>query len=379
MTAPSLPWFEPQFGVAERDAVAAVFDSGYLNDGEVTRAFERAFAARLGVRHAVAVSNGTAAIALGLMAAGIGPGDEVLVPNFTFIATANAVRLAGAAVKLVDIDPRTLTISVLSTERNLSSATRAIVPVDVNGRGADYSALGKLCDKWGLVLISDSCEALGSHFHGQKLGTYGKAGCFSFSANKTVSCGQGGMIVTNDADLHDRLRELKDQGRREGGTGGDDLHPVIGYNFKLTNLQAAVGLAQLEQLHTRLDHARLINRFYREGLSGLQGVELLPLDDEGTVLQWNDVLIDDRARVCQALDAAGIGYRRFWHPLNTQEPYAAPSELFPYSQRVSSRGLWLPSGFSLSEGDVNRVCQLVQRAVSGLPQRRTLTGSTECK
>jgi perosamine synthetase len=360
----AIPWFGPELGPEERDAVALVMESTYLNDGEVTLAFERAVAARLGVPYAVGVTNGTAAIALSLMAAGIGPGDEVLVPDLTFIATANAVQLAAASVKLVDIDPVTLAISVEAARQSIGKTTRAIVPVDVNGRGADYDALHKLCAEHGLVLISDSCEGLGSRYRGRPLGTFGLAGCLSFSPNKIVTCGQGGMVVTNEASLHDRLRELKDQGRRQPGSGGDDLHPVLGFNFKLTNLQSAIGLVQLKRLDERLEHACRIRRLYREGLDGLPGVTLLPDDVEGgTILQWSDVLIADRARACDAFDAARIGYRRFWYPLHTQGPYAAAGAAFPNSRRASARGLWLPSHYSLKDSDVERVSEVLRAAL----------------
>ena len=224
----------------------------YVNDGPLAREFERKLAAFVGARHAVAVTSGTAAIALSLMAAGIGPGDEVLVPDLTFIATANAVRLAGADVKLVDVEPMRFGIDPDAVEAAIGPRTRAVVTVDVNGRGADYTRLEPLCRKHDLVLICDAAEALGSKFAGRMLGSFGLAGCFSFSANKTITAGQGGMIVTDSDALHEPLRELKDQGRRKGGTGGDDDHPVLGYNFKFTDLQAAVALAQFDEIEQRL-------------------------------------------------------------------------------------------------------------------------------
>jgi perosamine synthetase len=212
--AEPIPWFGPVVGDDESEAVRAVVATGYLNDGPVARGLEKGIADFLGVRHAVAVTSGTAAISLALMALGIDSEDEVIVPDLTFIATANAVRMAGAKVKLVDVDPERFTIDVAAAEAAIGPRTRAIVPVDVNGRAADYAALEAICQARGLALVCDAAEALGSRHQGQYLGTFGHAGCFSFSANKTVTSGQGGLIVTNDDVLHDRLRELKDQGRR---------------------------------------------------------------------------------------------------------------------------------------------------------------------
>ncbi|HEY5167228.1 MAG TPA: aminotransferase class I/II-fold pyridoxal phosphate-dependent enzyme, partial [Pseudolabrys sp.] len=213
----TIAWFGPHLTGREIDRLRDVLDRQYVNDGPLAREFERRVAAFVGTRHAVAVTSGTAAIALALMAAGIGSGDEVLVPDLTFIATANAVRLAGADVKLVDVEPMRFCVDPDAVEAAIGSRTRALVTVDVNGRGADYLRLEQICRKAGVVLICDAAEALGSRCGGRMLGSFGHAGCFSFSANKTITAGQGGMVVTDSDALHDRLRELKDQGRRTGG------------------------------------------------------------------------------------------------------------------------------------------------------------------
>ncbi|MEE3044156.1 MAG: DegT/DnrJ/EryC1/StrS family aminotransferase [Pseudomonadota bacterium] len=361
----SIPWFGPQMTGNEKKYLQDVIDSNYINDGTVTRQLEEKVANLLGVQFAVGVTSGTVAISLALMGLGIGEGDEVIIPNLTFVATANAVRLCGAKVKLVDIDRTRFCIDIARVEEAITAKTKAIVPVDVNGRGADYSALEALCKKYGLYLVSDAAEALGSKWNGRYLGTFGNAGCFSFSANKTLSTGQGGMIVTNDEDLHAVLRELKDQGRRFQGSGGDDLHPVVGYNFKLTNIQSAVGLAQFEQLQTRLDGARSRQKWYREELSDIEGVILPPVNDaDGEVLQWTDILLEDRSKVKYALDKEGIGCRAFWFPISSQKPYANVDLEFPNSAYVSERGLWLPSSFSLSRDDVSYTCAHI-RSVLG--------------
>ena len=171
-----------------------------------------------------------------------GVGDEVIVPDVTFIATANAVTLTGASPVLVDIDPRTLTLDPQRTERAITTRTKAIVPVHVSGRAADLGAIMDIAQRHGLLVVEDAAEAFLSKHDGKCLGTFGIAGCFSLSPNKTVTTGQGGLVVTDDDRLHVRLRELKDQGRPVRGTGGDDAHDSVGFNFKFTNLQAAIGL-----------------------------------------------------------------------------------------------------------------------------------------
>ena len=360
-----IKWFGPDVGQLEQAAVARVIASNYINDGPTARSFESAVAERLDVRHALAVSNCTAAIALGLMAVGVGPGDEVIVPDLTFIATANAVRLAGADVKLVDVEPRRFTLDPQRAAAAIGPRTKAIVPVDVNGRGADYESLERLCGERGLKLVCDAAEALGSRWHGRYLGTFGDAGCFSFSANKTITSGQGGMVVTNSDDVYHRLKELKDQGRRFGGTGGDDLHPVLGFNFKYTDLQASVAIAQLGRMDERVAHFRQRDAWYRRFLADCPNIVVPEVPNfEGEVLQWTDILCDDRARVQAALRAQGIDSRAFWFPLHRQAPYRSADYEFPNAIDISARGIWLPSAFDLTEDHAKTVAQTVRAAVS---------------
>lgn len=359
-----IKWFEPAFDEREVELVLQVLDSRYINDGEVTRLFERNIAELVGVKYCVAVTSGTAAIALALMGLGVGPGDEVLVPDFTFVATANAVRLAGAQVKLVDIEPARFAIDPDKIKGAVGSTTRAVVVVDVNGRGANYGLLEPLAKECGLFLVCDAAEGLGSKWSGRFLGSFGDAGCFSFSANKTVTTGQGGMVTTNNLDLYHRLLELKDQGRRRQGTGGDDWHPALGFNFKLTNLQAAVGLAQLEKLAARLARAKNRERWYHELLGGYRGLTLPFLDmDGGEILQWTDVLVDHHDKVRGALEQAGIGHRAFWYPLHKQAVYSNIDEKFPIATDISRRGIWLPSSFDLTYEQVQQVAAAVRQAL----------------
>ena len=316
----------------------------------------------IGIPHAVAVTSGTAAIFLGLAACGVGPGDEVLVPDLTFIATANAVRLTGATAVLVDIDRTTLTMDPAAAERAITKKTKAIVPVHVTGRAGTLDAILKLAASRGLHVVEDAAEALLSRHGGRMLGTFGRAGAFSFSPAKTFTTGQGGMVVTSDPALHTRLRALKDQGRAQTGTGGDDVHPVMGYNFKFTSLQAAVGLAQLPLVPQRIERQCAINRMYRSSLSNVEGLVVLPFTDD-EVPQWTDVLIEDRDRVAAELRRQGMQSRNFWFPLHTQEPYKRPEADFPNATWASRRALWLPSAFTLSDADVRDVCDALKRAV----------------
>ena len=359
--SPKINFWVPQFGADERALVERVIDSGFLNDGETTTQFEGQMAQLLGCKHVVATTSGTAAIFLALAATGVGAGDEVLVPDVTFIATANAVSLTGAKPVLVDIEPEKLTLDPQRTEEAINARTKAIVPVHVSGRAADMDAIADIAKRHSLWVVEDAAEALFSKHKGTYLGTFGIAGCFSLSPNKTLTTGQGGLITTNDDRLHGRLRELKDQGRPVRGTGGDDVHNSIGFNFKFTNLQAAVGLAQLKDAERRLSRMRSIHRGYTEGLRGVKGISVLPFRiEQGEVPQWTDVLVDECSELYDHLAAKQIFGRKYWHPLHTQKPYRMADHRFPISSKLAGRAMWLPSAFTLTDADVMTVCNEIR-------------------
>lgn len=362
--AERIPWFVPIMTGGELDNLAGVIDRNFLNDGPLARKFEDRVAEIAGVRHCVAVTSGTAAISLALMALGVGAGDEVIVPDLTFIATANAARLTGATVRLVDVEPNRFAIDGDAVAAAIGPRTRAVVAVDVNGRGAAYDVLEPLCRDHGLALVCDAAEALGSRYNGRPIGSYGDAACFSFSAAKTITAGQGGMVATDDPAVYEKLIQLKDQGRPVRGTGGDDPHPDLGFNFKFTDLQAAVALAQLDAFEARLDHARVRDGWYRDALDGLPGLHFpAETNQPGEVRQWTDVLLDDRESVRRALAEAGIGCRGFWFPLHRQPPYAAQTGDYGVAERISAQGLWLPSSFDLTESQAAETADVVRRVL----------------
>lgn len=353
----SIPWWMPQMTGGELEAIRSVVESNYLNDGEVTERFEAAVAARVGCRHAIAVTSGTIAIFAALVAVGVRRGDEVIVPDLTFIATANAVTLAGATPVLVDIREDRLAIDPAAVEAAITPRTRAILPVHVSGHAADMDGIMAIAWRHGLAVVEDAAEAFVSLYGGRALGTIGDAGCLSFSPNKSITTGQGGIVLTNDEAVAASVRQLKDQGRPTRGTGGDDLHPALGFNFKLTNLQSAVGLAQLTHLDERLERQRAIHRVYRRRLEGIPGLRILPFDlDGGETPLWTDALVDRRNELDAHLRAHGMGCRRFWFPIHTQPPYHRDGKGLEASTTASAKALWLPSAFTLSDQDVEAVC-----------------------
>ena len=356
-----IPWWLPQIGSQEYELVKGVLDSNYINEGDITAQFERRLAELLGVKYVVTATSGTVAIALALAGLGIGAGDEVIVPDITFIATANAVTLTGAKPVLVDIDSRTLNIDPEAAARALTSRTKALVPVHVSGRAADIHSLLDLARRHGVFVVEDAAEAFVSR-HGDKfLGTFGQAGCLSFSPNKTITTGQGGAVLTDDEGLYTRLRELKDQGRPTRGTGGDDLHHSVGYNFKFTNLQAAVGLAQLSYLDSRRARMKSIYSIYAALLKDVEGIRLPGFClERGEFPQWTDAVVDRRDDLDRYLQARNVQCRRFWFPIHTQAPYRQADDLFPNSSAICPHAMWLPSAFTLSDQDVTEVCGYIK-------------------
>jgi len=368
-----IPWWEPKLAGRERENIDRVLESGYLNEGECATRFEEVLARRLGVGHAVACTSGTAALFLALKALGIGPGDEVVVPDVTFVATLNAVTLAGARVVLADVSPRCLTLSPESLERKISPRTRAVIPVHVSGRGADMEAILSLTRPRSIWVVEDAAEALLSRQGDRYLGTIGRLGCFSFSPNKTITTGQGGLVVTDDEGLCRRVRELKDQGRPVRGTGGADVHDSVGFNFKITDLQCAVGLAQLELLEDRASRLRRTYEQYRECISDGDLLRL-PGFSPGEVPQWTDAVVADRDAFVKYLGTKRIGCRPFWFPAHRHAPYRTADEDFPVSTELAYRAVWLPSAFSLTDGEIRYVCEEIRNFIDGAQACKNLSG-----
>ncbi|MEK6943357.1 MAG: DegT/DnrJ/EryC1/StrS family aminotransferase [Nanoarchaeota archaeon] len=357
-----IKWWVPEIGKEEHKYIKEVLDSSFPNEGPMSARFEQEICKLVNCKHAVVVTSCTAAIYVSLKALGVGHGDEVIVPDITFIATANAVEMTGAKPVLVDVNKEDLNISAKSFRDAISKKTKAVVPVHVTGRAAPMEEIIEIAKKNNVHVVEDAAEALMSKHNNKYLGTFGATGCFSFSAHKTITMGQGGVIVTNDDALHKRLIEIKDHGRPVRGTGGDDMHNSIGYNFKFTDLQAAVGLGQLHYLDKRVKRQAKINEIYRKGLEGVKGIKLFDFDiKNGEVPQWTDAIVEKRDDLDSYLLSKKIICRRFWHPIHTQKPYRLPDDKFPNSTSLSKKALWLPSAFTLSDEDINEVCSHIRK------------------
>jgi perosamine synthetase len=357
-----IPQMEPWFGDEEADAVYGYMkEGGWLTEFRRTEEFEQRIAAYTGAKHCIVVNNGTISLTLAAIALGVGPGDEVIVPNYTMIATPNSVRMIGAKPVFVDVERATLCMDLDRARAAITPRTRALILVDANGRypSCGIEAFRTLCTERGIALIEDAAQSLGSRFpDGRHQGTVGRIGSFSFSAPKIISTGQGGALITNEDELAFTLRRLKDFGRARGGT---DIHDWVGFNFKFTEMQACVGIEQMKKLPERVERKRRMHRRYADNLARVPGVELFKHDLENTVPWFIDVLVDNRDLVQARLKERAIGTRVMYPPINRQTAYNEPGT-HPVSDEVGARGLWLPSASQLSDAQIDRVCEQLAAA-----------------
>lgn len=357
----NVEWWTVDTSIKDLEYVTEVLANGFPNEGSVALEVEKYFQSLLGVKHAILTTSGTTAIFLALKSLGIGPGDRIGVPNLTFIATANAVALTGAEPVLLEILPDTLCIdSKYLLKVHTENPLDAIVPVHVSGRSALSPELNLILESLGLRFIEDAAEALASKdpTTGKYLGTLGNAGAFSFSPNKIVTSGQGGLVVTNDDAMALRIRELKDQGRPKRGTGGDDVHNSLGFNFKFTDLQAALLKSQLKKLESRILHLKSVYEFYVNNLDS--DIEILKFEtSKGELPLWPEIRVRDRSKMEKLLHDNGIGYRNIWHPISTQEPYKYQNLTLPQSEIAAREILWLPSAFSLTPEKLEKVVNVL--------------------
>ncbi len=358
-----IPQMEPWIGKEEEREVLKVLRSGWITEAAETRLFERKIADFLGVTYVNVVSNGTVSLTIAILAMGIGKGDEVIVPDFTMVATPNAVILAGATPVLVDIVRDTLCMDLNQVERAITKKTKAIIPVALNGRAPDMEKLMGLAKAHNLEVLEDAAQAFGCKWQGKYLGTFGEIGSFSFSTPKIITTGQGGALVTESKRYHERMIRLKDFGRL---VRGSQSHDEIGYNFKFTDLQAAIGVAQMDKLSWRIERKKEMYRLYQQALAGVPEVSFLPthLDD---VSPWFiDVIVSEPKKLAAYLKEKGIETREFYPSIHTTKPYRGVGR-FPNSLWATQHGLWLPSSSRLTDSAILRVC----REIKAYYSRRT--------
>jgi perosamine synthetase len=356
-----IPQMEPWFGEEEANAVCEYMRSGgWLTEFHKTREFESAIATYTGAAHCIVTNNGTISLTLAALACGVQAGDDVIVPNYTMIASPNSVFMIGANPIFVDVEPETLCLDIEKTKAALTPKTRAIMLVTANGRypKAGIEPFVRLAEEGGLILIEDAAQSLGSRFpDGRHIGRAGKIGSFSFSAPKVITTGQGGCLITDDDEVARRLRRLKDFGRVAGAT---DISDSIGYNFKFTDLQACVGIEQMKKLDGRIERKKEILLHYRQALDGAKSVRFFEQDLKNTTPWFIDVLCERRDQLHVHLKEKGIGTRIMYPPINRQKAYQRPGS-YPVSELVGEKGLWLPSSSQLRDEQIDRVCDAIRQ------------------
>jgi pyridoxal phosphate-dependent aminotransferase EpsN len=367
----------PHMGGDERRLLAEAFASNWIAPlGPHVDAFEREFAAVVGRSHAAALSSGTAALHLALALLGVGPGDEVVVPTLTFIASASPVVHLGARPVFLDVDPGSWTLDPGLLEEELAEAARrgrlpkAVVPVDLYGQCADYGALLPICDRWGVPLVEDAAEALGATCGGRPAGAFGRSAIFSFNGNKIITTSGGGMLASDDPDLVARARFLSTQAR---DPAPHYEHSVVGFNYRMSNLLAAVGRGQLRVLPDRVAARRRNFEEYRRALGDLPGLSFMPEASHGSGTRWLTVARVDpaafgatREELRLLLEKEDIESRPAWKPLHLQPVFAGfRSRGGAVAEGIFERGLCLPSGSSLSDADRGRVIACVRGAARG--------------
>jgi perosamine synthetase len=368
-TAKPVPVNEPLLAGNERKYLIECLDTGWISsEGPFIRMFEERFSGRIGRANGIAVSNGSAALDVAVAALGLGKGDEVILPAFTIISCAASVVRAGATPVLVDSDPDTWNMDPAQDEKKITARTRAIMVVHIYGLPVDMTSLMEIANRYRLKVIEDAAEMHGQTYRGKPCGSFGELSVFSFYANKHITTGEGGMIVTDDRQLAERCRSLRNlcfiPEKRF-------VHEELGWNFRMTNMQAALGLAQLEQLDEFVKKKRRMGAIYTERLKDIRGIQLPKrATDYAENIYWvygivlNDEVPFDAGEAMKRLSARRIGSRPFFFPMHEQPVFHKmglfKNEKYPVAERLARRGFYIPSGMALTDEQMNHSADAVR-------------------
>ena len=365
-----IPLARPVIGARERELVDRVLRSGQLSLGPIVTGFERLWAERIGVRHAVACSSGTAGLHCCLHALGLGPGDEVITSSFSFVASANAILFCGATPVFAEVDPLTFNMDPAAVEAAITPRTRAIEIVDIFGYPAEIPALVDIARRHGLALVEDACQAIDGAYDGRKLGTFGHPAVYGFYANKQLTTAEGGVVLTDDDDLASLLKSLTNQGRSDDGAWL--VHSRLGFNYRLSDVHCAIGVGQLERLDDMLAGRRRAAAAYQERVAGIEGVT--PMYEGPQERSWFVYAprLDpdlDRDRVIGALDEQGVSAKPYLPCIHLQPYYREahgyrPGRL-PVTEAISASTIALPFFPEITDAQIERVCTALEQAVRG--------------
>ena len=341
-----------------------VIRENFPNEGSYARKFEKRISKLLKVKYVLTCTSGTIAIFLALKAIGVRKKDEVLVPNITFPATLNAISLSGAKPILVDVNKDNLLMSIDDIEKKINKKTKVILPVHISGRGSNIKKILEIAKRKKVTVIEDAAEAFMSTFNNKFLGTFGKVGCFSFAPNKIITTGQGGAIVTNDQLIYKKILRLKDQGRVGPTTGGEDNYISIGYNFKFTNLQASLGLSQLDSIEKRVKTLKNHYQFYKKNIKENKNFKIIKFDlKKGELPLWTDVVCSKRNKLFKYLASKKVFCRYFWQPINMCKPYKKSFSGLKNSKDLQKKLMWLPSSLKMKKHELMKVCKLINKFI----------------
>jgi len=364
----SVPVAVPNIGTKELEYITECVKSTWISSkGKFVTIFEHKFAEYVNANYGITVSNGTVALHLSLATLGIGPGDEVIIPTFTMIAAANAVEYTGAKTVLADSETKTWNINPNEIKKKITEKTKAIMAVHLYGHPADMDPIIKIAKDHSLYIIEDTAEAHGAEYKGKKVGAIGDIGCFSFYANKIITTGEGGMLVTNDEELAQRARKLRDQAYNTEMRKWL-IHDEIGYNYRMTNMQAAIGLAQLEKIDTFIKTHRENAQLYNSLLEKIPGITLPPEESWAKNVYWMYTILVDknkfgvsRDNLMRDLEKYGIETRSVFYPIHLQPPYRNrfQGENYPVAEDLSTKGVNLPSGNTLTKEQVRYVADAI--------------------
>ncbi|MDC0222860.1 DegT/DnrJ/EryC1/StrS aminotransferase family protein [Gammaproteobacteria bacterium] len=354
----------PWFGEEEREAMNAyMLTDGFLTEFKNTQKFEQMIADYTGIKHCIVVNNGTISLTLAALALHVGIGDEVIIPNYTMIATPNSIKMIGAKPVFVDVEKETLCLDLDKAKNAITNKTKAMILVSANGRfpKEEIQTFRNFAIENGIALIEDAAQALGSLYPDQShIGSKGMIGSFSFSMPKIITTGQGGALVTNDDDIATRVRKLKDFGRAKGGL---DIHDSIGFNSKFTEMQAVIGIEQLKKLDFRVKRKKEIWTRYFQNLEPVEEVYLFNHNTELTAPWFIDGIFEDRDRLISFLKENNIGSRVMYPPINRQDCYKISGE-YPVSENIGNKGIWLPSYTQLTDDEIDYITDKIKEFYS---------------
>lgn len=352
-------WFTPKIDNINKSLLKTTLSSNFISEGKITQKLENKISKFLKINNVIMTASGTSAIYLALRSLNITDKDEIILPNITYVATLNAIKLTGAKPVIVDVDLETSTIDLKDLKKKINQRTKAIIFVHISGRPGNLREIIFLAKKKKIKIIEDAAESFGSSLNKKKLGTLGDLGCFSFTPTKIITAAQGGAIVTKNKNLAKYIRSLKDQGRTKKNIGGDDEHDFFGGNFKFNDILASILIPQVENIKNNLSKAKKINNFYRKHLKSVKSIKFYKKID-GEICVWTEIICNERDKLFNYLLKNNIKCRKIWKPLSKLKS-SKIKEKFNNSDIISKNVMWLPSGLNISVKDLKFICSKIKK------------------